>query len=199
MNSEATPIPVLDQSVYITLITAIETGCLPGTHAHNTHLSILLQHLRQQSSNLSGTSGTNGVSQSNSASVGVHLGHVDAQLAHTIDALAGKCFVQLEDTDIALFNTAVFVEVADGEDGRDTHFVGVVAGHLSTGEAGNGLQAVGVSPGTTGEDGCRGTVGDLRPFVKLVLSSFQIWQETYELPAVLAPPSRTPLRPDNFS
>lgn len=149
----------------ITLITPIDTGCLPGTHAHNTHLSILPQHLRQQSSNLSGTSSTNGVTQGNGASVGVHLGHVDTQLAHTVDALAGKGFVQFEDTDIALLDTAVFVEVADGEDGRDTHLIGVVAGHLSTGEAGNGLQAVGVSPCAAGKDCRRGTVGDLRPSI----------------------------------
>lgn len=105
------------------------------------------------------------MSQGNSASVGVDLGHVDAQFAHTVDALTGEGFVQLEDTDIALLNAAVFVEVADGEDGRDTHLIGVVAGHLSTGEAGNGLQTVGVSPCAAGEDGCRGTVGDLRPFI----------------------------------
>ena len=105
------------------------------------------------------------MTQGNGASVGVHLGHVDTQLAHTVDALTGKGFVQLEDTDIALLDTAVFVEVADGEDGRDTHLIGVVAGHLSTGEAGNGLQAMGVGPCAAGEDCRRGTVGYLRPFI----------------------------------
>lgn len=137
--------------------------CLPGTHAHNTHLRVLLLHLSQQGGRLSRTRRTNWVAQGNRTAVGVNLGHVQAQLADTVDALAGEGLVKFEDAHVALLNTAVFVEVADGEDGRDTHLVGAVTGHLRTGEPRNRLQSMSVSPCPAGEDGRRGTIRDLRP------------------------------------
>ena len=173
MKSEATPIPVLvnDQSYIQHQIAQIKR--LPGAHAHNTHLRVLLLHLSQQGSRLSRTRRTNWVAQGNRTAVGVNLGHVQAQLANTVDALAGEGLVKFEDTHVALLNATVFVEVADGEDGRDTHLVGAVTGHLRTGEPRNGLQTVGVSPCPAGEDGCRGTVRDLGPTLVSYLSTLR--------------------------
>lgn len=57
------------------------------------------------------------MTQGNSTTVGVDLGYVNAQLAHTVDALASKGFIQFKDANVALLDTAVFVEVTDGENG----------------------------------------------------------------------------------
>lgn len=134
------------------------------------------------------------MSQGNGASVGVHLGHVQAQLANTVDALAGKGLVQFEDADVALLDAAVFVEVPDGENRRDTHLVRSVTGHLRAGEACNRLQSMGVCPRPTSEDGGGCTVGDLGP-VQVSLSSFVRYKgmgvHTSFQPCWIRPPEQT--------
>lgn len=153
---------------YRVFITVLDN--LPGTHANNTHLLILGDQLGQKGGNLSRSSGANWVTKGNRSSLGVDLGRVQVQFAHAVDGLTGECFVKFENVDIALLDAGVLVQVLDAVNRSNSHFIGGASCNLGAGEPCNWLQAMGISPGASGQD-CSGcTVGDLRPVLRLSVS-----------------------------
>ena len=141
MNKDATPIPVLDSNIVSFLIPQgrPKPNHLPGTHANNTHLLICLNHLGQEGGNLPGTGGTNRVSKGNGTSLGVDLGHIQSQFANAVDGLTGEGLVQLENVDITLLDTGVFVQVLNGENRSNAHLIWAASRNLCACETGNWL------------------------------------------------------------
>lgn len=160
MNSDATPIPVL---LTVSLNSTRNGRYSPSTHADKAHLLVLVLQLSKQSRHLARTGSTDGVTQRNSASVGVDLLQIQTQLAHAMDGLARKRLIQLKHVDVVFLDTQILVQVLDRKNRGNTHLVRLAARHLRASKPGNGLQAVGVGPRATRKDGSRGAVGDLRP------------------------------------
>lgn len=106
------------------------------------------------------------MSKSNSTAVRIDLRGINAEFPYTVDALAGKGFVQLEDVNVLLFDATELVEVQEGWDRSYAHLVRSDTSDLGADESSDGLQAMGISPSTTGEDCCRCAIGDLRPAVR---------------------------------
>lgn len=135
----------------------------PSTHADDSKLFVLLLELSKESSSLSASSRADRMAQSNGTAVGVDLGRVQSKLADTVDSLASKGFVQLEDINVLLLHAAVFVEIEDGRYRSNAHLIRSDTSDLRAHETSDRLQPMGISPGTAREDRSRGTVGNLRP------------------------------------
>src|SRR3954453_12881941 len=100
-----------------------------GTDAHTDNANLLATalHLRQQSSQLAGTSSTERVTDSNGTTVGVNLSLVDAELANTVESLRSESLVDLPDANLGNLDINRLQELGDGDGGTDTHLIGGAA------------------------------------------------------------------------
>lgn len=94
-----------------------------GTYAHTRKTDLLSTppQLVQQRTDLPGSSAAKGVSERNSATLGVDLLGVQSQLVGTPQTLAGERLVDLEDVHIVLGNARLLKDLGDRLPGADTH------------------------------------------------------------------------------
>ena len=77
------------------------------------------------------------------ATVGVHLGGVDAQLTHAVDSLRGEGLVDLEDIDVRDLEAILGEQLADGRHRANAHDVCRHAHHLQVDEVAERRDALG--------------------------------------------------------
>lgn len=103
---------------------------LASSNAHARQQQLLLgpPQLAQASHDLSGSSGSQRVAESNGASPGVHLGPVQVELVAAVDGHGGKGLVDLNDVNVVEADVVDGEQLGDGKAGANAHDAGGQAG-----------------------------------------------------------------------